>query len=298
MRPHALLLALTLATAPGRALAGDAAAAEELFQQGREALRRGDYADACAKLDESQRLDPAAGTILNLGDCKEHLGLFASAWALYKEVADRASSGEAKRAEAQRRLAAIEPRLSHLSVALARGAPEGAAITRDGVELRGASLGIPLPVDPGAHVVVARAPGHAPRQTTVHLAEAESRAVTLEVGPVEESAGSTRTLGFVLGGVGIAGIAVGVATGLMTLDRKNTVESLCPDKRCATRAGLDAASQGKTLSLASTLAFAGGAAALGLGAVFVLTSPSEAHTTSVSAGVGPGSLGVRLLQVF
>jgi hypothetical protein len=52
----------------------DPVAAEALFRAGRDALKRGAWAAACSKLAESQTLDPAAGTALNLAVCQEKLG--------------------------------------------------------------------------------------------------------------------------------------------------------------------------------------------------------------------------------
>ena len=56
-----------------RAEADPEAAAEALFRSGREAAAAGDHGVACARFRESQRLQPAAGTLLNLAICEEHL---------------------------------------------------------------------------------------------------------------------------------------------------------------------------------------------------------------------------------
>src|SRR4051812_25793931 len=96
----ALVLIATLAFAPTaragepRALAADGAPsasaiaeAQVLFTEGRRLVTEGRYAEACAKLAESQRLDPSAGAQLNLADCYERSGQTASAWTVFREAA-------------------------------------------------------------------------------------------------------------------------------------------------------------------------------------------------------------------
>ena len=59
----------------------DPAAAQALFDQGRDLMRQNKHAEACPKLAESNRLDPAIGTLFHLADCYEQSGRVASAWA-------------------------------------------------------------------------------------------------------------------------------------------------------------------------------------------------------------------------
>src|SRR5438034_1147130 len=83
------VLAIGLATAPARAQSSEAkAAAEASFEEARQLVLAGHFAEACPKLEASQRLDPAPGTELNLADCYEKTDRFASAWGMFQQAAD------------------------------------------------------------------------------------------------------------------------------------------------------------------------------------------------------------------
>ena len=82
-----LLVSALLASTPARAQdARDPAAAEALFREGRTAAQKKDFTTACAKFRESNRLDPAVGTVFNIADCEERLGRLATSWTLFQEV--------------------------------------------------------------------------------------------------------------------------------------------------------------------------------------------------------------------
>jgi hypothetical protein len=298
----ALLAGILFAPAvPGRALAQarDPVAAEALFRAGREAATKGDFETACSKFTESQRLDPAVGTEFNIADCEEHRGRLATAWERFTRVVGQLPPADERVAVATARAAALEKRLPRLTIALAPGAPAGVTVRRDDVDVGTASLGTALPVDPGKHVVVVRAPGRQDATTSIDLAEAEQKTLVAQPGPegapapVEQGSGPLRrTIGFAAGSVGLAGLVVFAVTGGLTLAKKSTVNQHCHFNLCD-QTGFDAAQSGQTLGMVSGATLIAGAVLTGAGIVLVVTGndgghPDKKPTTALVPSVGPG----------
>jgi len=282
--------------------ARDPAAAEALFRQGRSAASQRDFKTACDKFRESNRLDPAVGTVFNIADCEEKLGRLATSWTLFQEVVQRLAADDNRRAIAEQRVHALEPRVPKLSIRLAHSDREGVIVRRDGVTLGAASLDTALPLDPGEHVVIVEAPGTKPAEFHAQLAEGQSLTLDVAVGAAlpagaEPQTGAPQsgappaknhTAAYVVGGIGLAGLITGGIAGALVLSHKSTVDSQCVGKEC-TQKGLDAAHSGKTLGVVSTVGFV--VAGLGLGgATFLfLTAPTSAeHAQSAAYAVGLG----------
>ncbi len=277
----ALVFFASLQLAP-RVAHADSVTAEALFQSGRDAMDKGDVKAACDRFEESYRLEAKPGTALNLGNCREQLGQVASAWQRFQEAAQTLPVEDSRQAIAKQRAAALAGKVPKLVLRL----PEDAAgwvVLRDGVVLGNASLSLALPVDPGTHQIEVRVPGHAPWRTSVDMSLSEQREVALAAGkaesstsvdlstaPAAASGSSRRTLGWVLGGVGVAGVATSLVTGALVLSKSSTVDDECVDKRCS-QAGLDAADSGRTLSTVSTIAAVAGAVSLGVGIYFLVS---------------------------
>lgn len=183
MRPSAaccLLATMTsvfssvlVASAPAYAQADVAAQAETLFREGKRLLEAQDFMNACAKLAESYRLEPATGALLALAVCHEGQGRTATAWVEYGEVAARSHrEGRPDReAAAREKLAALEAILSTLIISPSPQAERigWLRIQRDGLDLAPAAWGVAIPVDPGTHVVDASAPGRKPLRLSVAI---------------------------------------------------------------------------------------------------------------------------------
>src|SRR5271154_446464 len=96
----------------------DKAAATALFDEAKSLLAAGRVGEACRKLEESRRLDPLPGTILNLGACHEREGLTASAAAEFREARAMAERDhrDYRVSFADEHLRALEPSLSMLVI--------------------------------------------------------------------------------------------------------------------------------------------------------------------------------------
>ena len=64
----------------------DKALASMLYDEAKALLAADKVGEACRKLEESRRLDPLPGTVLNLAACHEREGLAASAMAEFREA--------------------------------------------------------------------------------------------------------------------------------------------------------------------------------------------------------------------
>jgi hypothetical protein len=315
----AVVAMVTLLTAHAFAAGGDPVTADYLFREGRKAAKAGDYKRACALFADSLRLDPGPGVMMNLADCEEHLGLVASAWQHWREAAEQLKPKDTRVALAKKHAAALEPRLPRLTLRMEASAPPGVTVFRDGVELGKASLGLPVPVNPGEHTIVVKAQGRQDRSFSATLGEAEQKELAIGAGPeaerppppmsfstsggaaTEEPAApapssSSGTTGYGVALLVVGGLAVGggVVTGLMTIDRKSVVQRTCDASFNCTQEGVDAAQAGKTLSTVSTVCFVVGGAAVAAGVVLLVVGGGEKRTALVpTAAPGGGGLALR-----
>jgi hypothetical protein len=302
---------------------GNRAAAEALFNQGRELMTAGKFAEACPKFEASQQLDPGLGTMLNLAECYEKTGRTASAWAEYREAIPlaRAAGSKARQDLATERAQALQERLSTLTIRAMSGDDSNAhlEIRRDGVALQEAELGAPIPVDPGEHVIEAVAPGKQPWSSKVQVGPNAAKVAvdipTLKASdsaaapPTQAPATTTttitsppadtgtdpgaarRTTGLILGGVGVVGIGLGAFFGVSASSKWSDAKDKCTDYPYG--CGEDGASKqadARSAATISTVGFVAGGALLAAGAVLYFTAPKQQNVALV---VGPSSAFVR-----
>ncbi len=325
------------------------ATAEALFADGRALLKDKKYAEACPKLAESLRLDPAIGTMLYLADCYEKNGQTASAWAMFNDAVNAAHNATQpdRELKAKLRVQALNPKLVKLSIAPGPGTLglPGLEIKRDGVVIGSALFGTSVPVDPGDHKIQVSADGKKPWSGTVTVPGKAGTAIAFVLPALEDlpplpppeptvtatavvppppvtvsvvppptifveppgyptsrppDTGSTRTIGLVVGSLGVAGVAVASALGLVAKSKNDeALTKYCSGAFCTDEKGIVLTNDAKTLALGSTVSFVLSGVALATGAVLILY-PSLSKPTTPPAGkptsqivIGPGSLAVR-----
>lgn len=297
--------------------ADDKAAAQALFDEGRKLVDAGKYAEACAKLESSQRLDPGAGTLLWLATCYEKNGQTASAWVTYTDAATASHDRHPDWAtRASERAKALFPQLSHLSIEIPN-APSGVSVVRDSKPLDSGSLGTAMPIDPGHHVIDATAPDKLPFHGEVDVARGANAHVTVtfvaapvtkpvvvveqhpsNVAPAMVSDGrgnGMRVAGLTTALVGAAGLIVGGVFGGLAIGDKNSALSngnCLPDLSRCNATGKASVDDAMTLATVSTVAFiAGGVLAAAGITIFILAPASKEH--AVAARVSPFGVSIE-----
>lgn len=314
----AALVGLALVAVSARAQGGTPQAQ---FDYGLAEMEAGRYATGCPALAESYRLDPHPGVLFTLAECENKWGKLASALTHYEAYLDlyaRMRDDEKAHQRGRDRVSAaqrdrLRAEVPELSVALPPDAPPGTTILRDGSPVGAPSLGVPLPVDPGEHVVVARTPDGVLHETRVRVAPGDHRAVVADVttappmahvapaGPPSipppssssPPAPATRTAAWIVGGVGLAGLVAGAVAGGVVMGDRSTIEAQCHSDRTCSPSGLSAASQGRTFGLVSDVGFAVGGAGVLASAILFLVSPSRTLQPTASAGAHGGFVGLR-----
>ncbi|HTJ40554.1 MAG TPA: carboxypeptidase-like regulatory domain-containing protein [Kofleriaceae bacterium] len=314
-----IVIAILLVATTARAQSAKKSA-ELLFEDGKRLLAAGNTAEACPKFEQSQKLDPAIGTLLNLAHCYEVAGRVSSAWTTYLDAETLAKAKKDKRAKAAHDLAAgLAAKVPKLIVR-ATGAPAGAAITIAGAPLEASLVGAPVPVDPGSITIEATAEGYTPFTQTITLAAGATATVDVVlakakgeepkpppkietpppkidtpppekfdepyVPPQEPTAKGHRVLGWSLGAGGV--VAIGGATAFALVARSDyngAFDTGACDKatrRCTPIGYRITNDARRDANIAGGVA-AAGVVALAAGVYFLVTAPSDDDTDSSKA---------------
>jgi hypothetical protein len=272
------------------------------------------YAEACPKFAESQRLDPGTGTLLALALCHEAQGRFTMAWSEFRQAipAARAERRSDRVAVATNHVSRLEPKVARLVVHVSRaGDATGLTLRRDGETLGADAIDSATAVDIGTHTIIVTAPGREPWRgrvaveqagklyevTVPPLAEMASAPAPAQPAPEAATASSaeestpppqeTPTLRWVaygLVGVGVAGLAMGSVAGSIAIFDATKANTTCPTTACTSTQAVQTNDEARASATISNVAFGVGIAALGVGtALWLLTPATQAGSIHAMA---------------
>jgi hypothetical protein len=322
-------VALFAATAgPASAQSADA---EALFRDGRRLIQDGKLAEGCDKLEASVRIESTAGSLLNLGDCREKLDQLARAWAAFaKGVTAATRDHDAKRgAEARRRANLLEPKLARLTIKV-RKRVDGEHVERDTETIDPAAWNSAVPIDAGSYQISAGAPGFetwfggltirdgaqetvdvpalAPNQVERASEPAGEPATAPVTAPAtrrervqdrdheqtaeQSSFTGVRKIAIGVGGGGLAALAAGAGFALEARSHHNSSNALCPMATCSDLPGVELEHNAQTDAKLANVGFAAGGALVGGAVVMWLVGGPPAPRESIS--IVPAARGTGL----
>lgn len=320
-RAVAALAGAVLVAGGGLASADPHAEAVVLFDQGIKDMKAGRLDKACPELQASLDLVRDSGTKGALARCHGLAGRVATAWLLWRELADTAPTREL-RADAAAQATKLEPRLPRYTIRLARAAPKLA------VQINGRSVAtnvpVAVPIDPGR--VSVSASGQDTEVWTRDYTAAEGQTLAIDIPELAPRVVSVKrskrveprrdaseladrrhrrhVIAFVIGGVALGVSGAGTYFGLDARSKYDDARQLCGGKidQCPTAripASQNKVDDARTSALWSTVMFgAVGALAITAAVVWATAPSDERRSVAVVPGAGPGSVGIALGGVF
>ncbi len=265
--------------------------AAQLFKDGRSDMALEDWRAAEAKFAASHKLVPAMGTLLNLAVCQARLGKTASAYHAFTEVAREAEhSGRKDRLDlATAEMAKIKPLLADAIIHVqpdVQGLP-GFTLTIDGSPLPAPLFETRVNLDPGDHTLLATATNKKPWEYPLHIAPSEHTEATVpfladrpfdpnevKVRQVDADRAAKhqtiRTAGFVVGGIGVAGVITSLVFGALAKAQMNKVH--CSSNATCTSAEAHDSQTANTDATVANVVFGTGLGLVATGGVLLFVA--------------------------
>jgi hypothetical protein len=278
------------------------AEAELLFKRAAAHMDAREYEAACPLLERSNALDPSSGTLLNLAECYEQRGLTASAYGTFeaaREISTR--TGRTDRAEvAELRKRRLEPQLRRFIVVPPNAPSKSLVLQLDGKPLDRTRWNVPVPVDPGVHLIRASAdalPDYATRLPAPEAGATTSVPIPLQA-PVQLEQNKNpeidgqRVGAIACGILGAAGVVTGTVFGLRAQSKHEQSDEYCSGSRCRDSRGVTLMADARTAGTVSTVSFIVGGVGLGAAAVLWFARPFGREAAAVEVGLGPAAIRV------
>jgi hypothetical protein len=305
-----LLLCLQLtAAAPASAqqpqTGGKPNNAEQLFQEGVQDMRGGQYSVACPRLLASYQLDPLPGVLFTVAECEAGWAKLGTALGHYQEfvsaltamTAERRETFEERRRIAAEQIAVLSVSAPTLTVDVAAASPPSMIVKFDGQLVPQSAYGVGRRVDPGLYAITAELDGKTVWSRNVTLEPGNQARVEVSMSPPaaransnsshqsatnEKHAAPRRTWTYVAGGVAVAGLTTGLVAGGLAYSHKHSIADNCPDLVCNSpgRRALDSA---RTEAKLSTGAFSVGLVGAAAVTLLLLLSPDSSPPNNSAA---------------
>jgi hypothetical protein len=291
--------------------------AEDLFRRAKALMTDNKFREACPLLEESDRLDPQMGTLLNLAICHENIGKIASAWGEFRAVEQqaRAANREERVKLAHERASKLEPRLARVKILVPSDVRVPGLVVKVDGEAKAEALWPGIAVDPGTRAIDVSAPGKKPATLKVRVDD-EGIVVPVTLPKLEDAPvappttantgddrvreeryaenRSRKTKGLVIGGMGLATAAIGGVFGVLAVTADSGAHHACPlpciEGSPAAKSADEKTDRAFLFANLSNVVIPLGAIVTAVGAYFFLTAgPTEKE----GAFVSPRHVGLR-----
>lgn len=315
----ALILVPSVAYAAGAPGQDEKAGAQKTFEAGTKLYDAHRYKEALTALRASYQILSSPNSHLMVARCLRELGKNREAYQEFLAVADEArekgdkyaAAGTAATEEGDE----VKQRLGFVTVHVT-GSQEGVTVAIGDQPIDAATIGAPVPVEPGTLVVSAKAADGSSARAEVTLAAGASETVELQLVPpskdepppppppeppkvVVDTGGKgapLRTWAYVAGGAGVVGLATFAIFGSMANSKYNDLNDACHGGPCGP-GHEDDISSGKTDQLIANVGLGVGIVGLGVGTALFFISGKSDKTEAPSATNVRVNLGVRSVAV-
>ncbi|MGC4069109.1 MAG: hypothetical protein QM784_31580 [Polyangiaceae bacterium] len=332
--PTKTLVALFLLSLAGSSFAQtdeERAGARAAASKGVNAFSQGNWAEAADLMARAEKLVHSPTHLLYLGQAQEHQGQLVAAQETYFKIVreklrpDAPEVFRTAQQEAQKRLDGLSPRIPQISIVVqGTSSDQPVTVMMDGKNVPEALVGVPHPVDPGAHEFGANVGERRSNLVKIELREGTTETVVLTLpatGPGEAAkapgaSGSNANPGTSVGvdsqdvtsaasgtsplriasyaslGVGVVGLGLGTVFAVISSNKSSDADKACDagaDGKCRGEPSKvqsldDDAKSAKTISVIS---FVGGGVGLAAGITMYLLSSPTKESAPKSAWVTP-----------
>jgi hypothetical protein len=238
-------------------------------------FKAGQAERALPVFEQLARSTPSPNAKLYVGYCLMDLGRYPAAHRAFSltiqsALALKDNRYDGAREAAQEQVLALNLRLAKLVLSFVE-TPPTLVVKVDDAIVDPSELGSALVLEPGSHHIEARAEGLVPlvRDETIEAGGSKTLTLSFAKPAIEEpkplvalprrpDGGTLRTLGFVAGGVAVAGLSVFAVTALKAQSIHSDLEDECP-RGCSDPNHVDLVGRGKSMQTVANVSLAVGA---------------------------------------